>query len=186
MDARNIVAHTITADSAWQAFQYLTGEEERVYGLLFKKFFGWDMAQWESVSKEQKEKTLENCKWSTFLLHKTLHSMYWLLWLLNRPRRAPLPLGILGDSERRPWCLTGKKHACAFSFMYLFTVLLTLLMLSLLYCKSSLGGLSQWHWEFDTFSCYGLLGVCTPLQLNWKDWRDIGKIEFVVGWFQGQ
>jgi len=59
---RNTVAHTVTAASTWEAFQYLTGEESRVYGLLFKKFFGWDMDQWGSVPKELKGKLLTNCK----------------------------------------------------------------------------------------------------------------------------
>ncbi|RPB19220.1 hypothetical protein L211DRAFT_642454 [Terfezia boudieri ATCC MYA-4762] len=58
MTARNTVAHTVTALSTREAFQYLEGEERRVYGLLFKKFFGWDMV--ESMSDEQKEQKLNN------------------------------------------------------------------------------------------------------------------------------
>jgi len=75
----------LRAASAWKAFQYLVGEESRVYGLLFKKFFGWGVAHWERNRRKKHWKTVSGAYFALFWFHRGTYCTYVILYNHQTP-----------------------------------------------------------------------------------------------------
>ncbi|RPB18070.1 hypothetical protein L211DRAFT_231390 [Terfezia boudieri ATCC MYA-4762] len=59
---RNGVAHEITGESTYHAFQHLKAREKAIYGMLFKHYFLCPMEKWKTeATDEQKNRIISNC-----------------------------------------------------------------------------------------------------------------------------